>query len=265
MNIGGLGTMMIPETREMLSRRNPRYAGDFFSVQNDYEDFGYDPRNTGPRNQALSSNTAATQSLTTNPVGEPQQTTANQSQGGGPSDIGTLDYDPASSGNYSSANLPAVTDPEKAFANVGLRQHEFLVREFRPFEQALIESRQDTSLIDAVPEQVEEQARIAREIDERNRSRYGYNRTAVEQQEVAREAQRTQNLGLAGGLNNARLAQRERNQNLLAQLVNIGQGLNRGSLGQMGSAAEMALGRKNAYTQAKAQAKAQRWGFLGSL
>ena len=145
------------------------------------------------------------------------------------------------------------------------RQHNFLVREFRPFEQSLIDSVNDTSLVDAVPEEVEEQSRISQEIDERNRSRYGYNRTAVEQQEVAREAQRTKNIGLAGGLNNSRLAQRERNQNLLAQLVNIGQGLNRGSLGQMGSAAEMAINRKNAFTQAKAQSKAQRWGFLGSL
>jgi len=48
-------------------------------------------------------------------------------------------------------------------------------------------------------------------------------------------------------------------------LVNIGQGLNRGSLGQMGAAADMAIGRRNAYTQAKAQSKAQQWGFLGSL
>ena len=185
--------------------------------------------------------------------------------GNAPSNIGTLEFDVDANRGYSARNLPQVSDPDKAFANVAKDQQEFLIREFRPFEQALIESIDDTSLVDAVPQDVEEQARIASEIDERNRSRYGYTRTATEQQEVAREAQRTKSLGLAGGLNNARLAQRERNQNLLAQLVNIGQGLNRGSLGQMGSAAEMAINRRNAFTQAKAQAKAQRWGFLGSL
>jgi len=205
----------------------------------------------------------------TQPVGEPEQVQTAQDRGvvGGnaPSNIGTLDFDADANRGYSARNLPQVSDPDQAFANVARDQQEFLIREFRPFEQALIESIDDTSLVDAVPQDVEEQSRIAREIDERNRSRYGYTRTATEQQEVAREAQRTQAIGLAGGLNNARLAQRERNQNLLAQLVNIGQGLNRGSLGQMGSAAEMAINRRNAFTQAKAQAKAQRWGFLGSL
>lgn len=236
-------TRMSPELRE-LYQRDKKYGQGYFSVD------------------ANPTQTQAPMPVT-QPVGEPEQV---QTQSSNPaSDLGTLNYDPNSSQNYSASNLPQVSDPDKAFANVTKRQHEFLIREFRPFEQSLIESVNDTSLIDAVPEEVEEQARISQEIDERNRSRYGYNRTAVEQQEVAREAQRTKNIGLAGGLNNSRLAQRERNQNLLAQLVNIGQGLNRGSLGQMGSAAEMAINRKNAFTQAKAQSKAQRWGFLGSL
>ena len=250
-------TMMSPEMRRYYER-DPRYGKGYF----------VEPAGTrGDKMQEPTTPIPITQ-----PVGEPEQVQSPVDRGvaggtgGTPaSDLGTLDYNPTSSQNYSASTLPAVADPDKAFADVSLRQHEFLVREFRPFEQALIDSIDDTSLIDAVPEETEEQARIAREIDERNRSRYGYTRTAMEQQEVAREGQRTQNTMLAGGLNNARLAQRERNQNLLAQLVNIGQGLNRGSLGQMGSAAEMAINRRNAYTQAKAQAKAQRWGFLGSL
>ena len=247
-------TMMAPEMRRHYER-DPRYGKGYF----------VEPAETrGDKMQEPSASIPITQ-----PVGEPEQVQSPVDRGvaGGTSasDLGTLDYDPNSSQNYSASRLPAVSNPDSAFANVSRRQHEFLVREFRPFEQALIESVNDTSLVDAVPEEVEEQSRIAKEIDERNRSRYGYNRTSMEQQEVAREAQRTQNTMLAGGLNNARLAQRERNQNLLAQLVNIGQGLNRGSLGQMGSAAEMAINRKNAYTQAKAQSKAQRWGFLGSL
>ncbi len=252
-------TMMSPEMRRYYER-DPRYGKGYF---------GEPVETRGDRMQEPNDPTSLVQntvSQTASTTSAPLATSTNvQAQGNMPSAVGTLNYDPTSSANYSASTLPAVTDPDKAFANVSKRQHEFLVREFRPFEQALIESVNDTSLIDAVPQDTEEQARIAKEIDERNRSRYGYTRTAMEQQEVAREAERTQNLGLAGGLNNARLAQRERNQNLLAQLVNIGQGLNRGSLGQMGSAAEMAINRKNAYTQAKAQSKAQRWGFLGSL
>jgi hypothetical protein len=246
--------MMSPELMDNI-RRNPRYGRNYF------EDYG--PENGGV--PANSQNQATTSSPTHPNYTQEGDAFTTGAASNSPSNIGTLDYDSAASGNYSASSLPAVTDPDKAFADVGLRQHQFLVREFRPFEEALIESVNDTSLVDAVPEEVEEQARISQEIDERNRSRYGYNRTAVEQQEVAREADRTKNIGLAGGLNNARLAQRERNHNLLAQLVNIGQGLNRASLGQMGAAADMAVGRRNAYTQAKAQSKAQKWGFLGSL
>ena len=184
---------------------------------------------------------------------------------GGAANLGTLNYNPNANRNYTAANLPRYNKPDDALARGATRQHEFMVREFRPFEQALIDTVNDTSLIDAVPEDVERQSRIAREIDERNRSRYGYERTAVEKREVEREAQRTEAIGLAGGLNNARLAQRSRNQDLLAGLVNIGQGINRESLSQMGSAADSAVQRRNAYLSDKAQAKAQRWGFLGML
>ena len=252
-----LGTMMSPELMDNI-RRNPRYGRNYFE--------GVGPNNQMPNQGVPANNNTQNQAAGGyDGSGITAGMDLSAGSGQGPSNIGTLDYDPSSSQNYSASRLPAVTDPDKAFADVGLRQHQFLVREFRPFEEALIKSVNDTSLIDAVPEEVEEQARISQEIDERNRSRYGYNRTAVEQQEVAREAERTKNIGLAGGLNNARLAQRERNHNLLAQLVNIGQGLNRGSLGQMGAAADMAIGRRNAFTQAKAQSKAQQWGFLGSL
>jgi len=187
------------------------------------------------------------------------------SSGGGAAALGTLDYNPDANRNYSIGNLPEVTDPNKAFADVTRGQHEYLIREFRPFEQSLVGSIDDTSLVDAVPEDVREQSRIAREIDERNRSRYGYDRTAVEQREVGREAQRAETTGLAGGLNDARLAQRNRNQSLRASLVNIGQGINREALGQMSSAASMETQRNNAYRADRAAAKAQRWGFLGQL
>ena len=58
-------------------------------------------------------------------------------------------------------------------------------------------------------------------IYERNRQRYGYEQTAVEASESQRASQRGEALNLAGGKNTARLAQRERNRALLADLINI--------------------------------------------
>ena len=191
-------------------------------------------------------------------------TTPWQTRGAGASNIGTLNYGDTSR-NYSVSNLPDVTDPNKAFADIAEQQHEYLIREFRPYEEALLSSVNDTSLVDAVPEDVIEQSRLAREIDERNRARYGYTRTRPEEQEIEREMQRAETIGLAGGLNDARLAQRERNQGLLAGLVNVGRNVNQGTLDQFANASQMQSQRENAYRSDRAQSKAQRWGFLGML
>ena len=58
---------------------------------------------------------------------------------------------------------------------------------------------------------------------------------------------------------------REANTALMSDLINIGQGVNRASQSQMGSAAADATARKNAYTQAKAASKAQTYSTIGSL
>ena len=186
------------------------------------------------------------------------------SYSGGTSGIGTLDYENTQSG-YNSSSLPSVSDPDKTMANVAQSQYDSYITNFRDFENALISARDDTSLIDAVPEDVETQTRLAREIAGRNKQRYGYTSTAAEESEAERDIQRGAALNLAGGLTNARLAQREQNMQLLGDLINIGQGVNRSSLSQLGTAGENAVMRKNSFQQAQAQSKAQRNGMIGSM
>jgi hypothetical protein len=55
------------------------------------------------------------------------------------------------------------------------------------------------------------------------------------------------------------------NTQKMADLINIGQGVNRTSLSQLGSAAADATNRKNAYANARAQSKANTYGAIGSL
>ena len=180
-------------------------------------------------------------------------------QVGGPAGIGTLSFDPNANQGYSGGV------GHGSYGSEAMQQHQRYVRNYRDFEEALIQSRQDTSLIDAVPGDVEQQTEIAKGIAERNRQRYGYNQTAVEARESQRESERGASLGLAGGLTNARLAQREANMRVLGDLINIGQGVNRSALQQLGAAGENEAARNNAYTQAKAQHKSQTMGMLGSL
>lgn len=186
------------------------------------------------------------------------------SYSGGVSGIGTLEYGDTQSG-YNASSLPSVSDPDKTMANVAKSQHESYITNFRDFENALVAARDDTSLIDAVPEDVARESQKAKDIAERNRGRYGYQQTAIERDESGRASQRGEALNLAGGLTNARLAQREQNMKMLGDLINIGQGVNRSSLSQLGTAGENAVMRKNSYQQAQAQSKAQRNGMIGSM
>lgn len=177
--------------------------------------------------------------------------------------IGTIDYSNTNQ-NFSASQLSEVSDPDKTMADVATGQYERYISGYRDFEEALIKARNDTSLIDAAREDAPEQARIASEAAARNRSRFGLTQTAVQARETQRAEQRGAATNLAGGLNNARLAQRDANKRLLGDLINIGQGVNRSSLSQLGAAGENAVARKNAYQNAKAQHKAQTWQMVGS-
>jgi hypothetical protein len=201
---------------------------------------------------------------TENPNRNTQAAPPSTSYSGGTSGIGTLDYENTQSG-YNSSSLPSVSDPDKTMGDVSKQQYDSYITNFRDFENALVSARDDTSLIDAVPEDVARESQKAKDIAERNRGRYGYQQTAIERDESGRASQRGEALNLAGGLTNARLAQREQNMKMLGDLINIGQGVNRSSLSQLGTAGENAVMRKNSYQQAQAQSKSQRNGMIGSM
>ena len=70
--------------------------------------------------------------------------------------------------DFSTANLPEVTDPEKTYADITRQDYENYVRDFRQFEESLIDARDDTSLVDQASVDAANQSRIAREIQQRN-------------------------------------------------------------------------------------------------
>lgn len=226
--------------------------------------YGIDPSNLGTSGKMSPPKMPISQ-----PVGDPSlvQTPEDRgvagSTGGTGPQIGTIDYTNTNT-NFSASQLPGVSDPDKTMADVAQGQYERYISGYRNFEEALIAARNDTSLIDAAREDAPEQARIASEAAARNRSRFGLTQTAVQARETQRAEQRGAAINLAGGLNNARLAQRDANKRLLGDLINIGQGVNRSSLSQLGAAGENAVARKNAYQQARAQHKAQTWQMVGS-
>jgi hypothetical protein len=163
-------------------------------------------------------------------------------------------------------SLQDVTDPEALYAQMARDDYDNYIRDFRGFEELLLSTRNDTSLIDRAREDVQTQTRINKEISARNLERYGgAGLSNAQRQEQQRGLQRGSSLSAVGGINNARLAQREINQATLADLINIGQGVNRNALSQMNTAAQLQSNRYNAYKNAKAQHSANMIGMGGQV
>ena len=166
----------------------------------------------------------------------------------------------------STASLPVVADPEQAYANLTRQEYLDYIQNYRGFEEQLLEKAQtDTSLIDQAREDVQIAQGLTAGIAERNAQRYGAALTPAQRQQQSLTLQRANTLGGVQSINDARLAQREANTALLSDLINIGQGVNRSSQQQLGSAAADATQRRNAFTQAKAASKAQTYSTIGSL
>ena len=106
--------------------------------------------------------------------------------------IGTLNFENTKN-NYSVDAMP-IGDPKTEMADFLTEQHERFVTDFSDYESALVDARNDTSIIDAVPETVANQTQIAEGTAERNRQRYGYQQTGAERTEDERTMQRQTSL-----------------------------------------------------------------------
>lgn len=168
-------------------------------------------------------------------------------------------------GDYVST-LPSVSDPDKAYASITRNDYMDYVSQYRGFEEDLLDRAQnDTSLIDDARVNATEAQGLMAGVADRNANRYGVSLTPAQQQEQSRGLARANNLGATQSVNDARIAQKDLNQAAIGDLINIGQGVNRSSLGQMQGAAQSATQRKNAYDSAKAASKAQTYSAVGGL
>lgn len=172
----------------------------------------------------------------------------------------------ARQGSFDTAYLPTVSDPDKTYADLTRREYMDFVNNYGKFENELIDKAQtDTSIIDQAREDAPAAAELTAGIQERNLSRYGGTLTAAQRQQMGGSLQRANTLGNIQAVNDARVAQKDANSKLLADLINIGQGVNRTAQGQLGSSAQNATQLKNAYQQAKANSKAQTYSTVGQL
>jgi len=196
---------------------------------------------------------------------------ASAASAAGIANTGAMNYGYSANGAVTSPNttanvIPTVSDPQQVMADITRQQYLDYINNYGQFEEDLINKAQnDTSLIDQAREDVSLTQGIAQGIADRNASRYGTYVTPAMREQQQRTLQRQNTLGGINQINNAKLAQRQANMGLLGDLINIGQGINRSALDQMGSAAADAANRNAAYQNAKAASKAQTYSTIGSL
>lgn len=180
--------------------------------------------------------------------------------------LGSFRMDGGYTGGSGLSTYSSSANPDDVYASITRQQYLDYKKNYGDFEDGLIENAQnDTSLIDQAREDSKNASGIAAGVASRNASRYGAALTPAQQQQQRATLQRVNTLGSIQSVNDARIAQREANTNKMSDLINIGQGVNRSSLDQLGSAAQNATQRQNAYTQARAASKAQTYSTIGSL
>jgi len=157
-------------------------------------------------------------------------------------------------------------DPEQTLANMTRADYNYYLQNIRPRELELIDRAQnDTSLIDQAKEDRNMSAGLLSGVEERNRSRYGAALTPAQLQQQQKSIERETTLAGAGGVNNARVAQKDANRGLMADLINIGQGVNRASMQGLSGAAQNQANRNTAYENAKSAYKAQTTNMIGTM
>ena len=162
--------------------------------------------------------------------------------------------------------LPIVDDPEKTFAQITRNQYLDFMREYSGFEDDLIKrSQTDTSLVDQAREDAAMAPALATGITERNTQRYGLGLTPTQISQRRKNIQLGSTLGGIQSVADARLGQQQLNKGILADLINIGQGVNQSAISTMGSAAQNAANRRVAYSRDRASAKANMYSTIGAL
>jgi hypothetical protein len=139
-------------------------------------------------------------------------------------------------------------------------------RDYAQFERDMLDrASNDTSLIDDARVDSEMASQLAQGVSSRNRQRYGANLTPAQLQQQQASFQRDSTLGGIQSLQDARLAQRDLNQDMLGKIIDVGQGVYQRSMQGMTAAASNKKALDNAYAAAKAQSKANTYSTIGSL
>ncbi len=132
-------------------------------------------------------------------------------------------------------------------------------QDYEPIEDQLIQSLDDTSIIDAAQDRVSDNGlrnlATTNARNARNAKRLGFRRTNSDVTNSLFDMQRGQAKSNADTMNNARLNQFDRNRDLRNKLINVGRGVQDQSMDALSNASQLEANRKNAYDTAETARK----------
>ena len=156
-------------------------------------------------------------------------------------------------------------------ARISKEEFDRYMRDFRPTEYATQQSLNEQT-VGAAMDGAQQESLRARDALTRMRERYGTDVSSAQAGAEARQSGLGTTLSTLGAANTAYLGDRDRRQQGMAGLMNVGQQLRQQAMGNYGSAAGLESSRvqadmanQNAYKQQKAADKAQTYQSLASI
>ena len=162
--------------------------------------------------------------------------------------------------------LNVVKDPQATLAAITKGEYVRTRQNFGEFEKDIVdESISDTSLIDQAGLNAMSSLDQAVSMQRRSRERYGGQMTRAQLNQQNRNVKETAALALSYLTNQAALDQRDINTKRFFNLIDIGQGVFKGSQALLGDAARMKAQRDAAAKAASENRKAQRFSLAMAI
>lgn len=154
-------------------------------------------------------------------------------------------------------------DPEAMQISLAKQEDKHYQDTFRPLNQELIADTNSTAMVDSAKQNATGQYKDGLRRNERQRSRYGYNETALDKQHQQDTAAGAEGLTYDTLVNSARVDQYERNVGLRGDLMNLSRGIATSATEGMSTAANLQANREMNNDNIAAQNKASKYSFMG--
>lgn len=156
-------------------------------------------------------------------------------------------------------------DPSQTLSRVSNEQQAFYNDVYRPLAQGLIGEVNSTEMVDTAKANAGTNYAQGLQRNERQRSRLGYNDTALDQARQAHTTALDRGAMVDGQINQARTDQYERNVGLRNELINVSRGIAGQATDSLGTAANLQTQRENTNDSIDAQNRAAKYQTMGQI